>query len=117
MIADPASEWMKAAVALVFAEDLGTSRRFVPVIATDESSAYRGQAAEMLETTVEERRGRIHVEAFLRDLKTQRNRRMVKGAGPAAGLIATLDALAKRIDADAADYSTRNQQALRAFAA
>ncbi|HEX7361851.1 MAG TPA: hypothetical protein VF283_15275 [Bryobacteraceae bacterium] len=116
MIADPASEWMKAAVALVFAEDLGTSRRFVPVIANDESSAYRAQAAEMLEATVEERRGRIHVEAFLRDLKTQRNRRMVKVEGPAAGLIATLNGLAKRIDADATDYSTRNQQALRAFA-
>lgn len=107
---------MKAAVPLVFAEDLGTSRRFVPVLANNESSAYRTKAAEMLEATVEERRGRVHVQVFLRDLQTQRNRRMVQGGGPAAGLIATLNGLAKKIDADATDYSTKNKKALRAFA-
>lgn len=117
MIADPASEWMKAAVPLVFAEDLGTSHRFVPVLANNESSAYQVKAAEMLEATVEEQRGRVHVEAFIRDLKTQRNRRMVQADGPTAGLIAALNGLVKKIDADATNYSTKNEKALQAFAA
>ncbi|MGH9583254.1 MAG: hypothetical protein ACRD4O_09990, partial [Bryobacteraceae bacterium] len=118
MIADPSSDWMKAAVPLVFAEDLATSRHLVPVIAGNESGAYQAGASEMLEATVEERRGRVRVEAFIRDMKTQRNRRVIEARGPAAGgLIATVNEIARKIDARATDYSTSNGAALRAFSA
>jgi hypothetical protein len=118
LIADPAAEWLRLAVPLAVAEDLTTSRNLSPIVADGESGAYRAAASEMLEATVEERQGRFRIEAAIRDMKTQRNRRVITAAGAsAAGLIAVVNRLAKSIDPRATDYSTNNDQALQAFAA
>lgn len=104
---------MTAAVPLVLQQDLATSRRFVPVLASSESVAYQAQAAEMVDATVEKRRGRLHIEAYVRNLQTQRNRRMVQADGD---LIDAANEIAKDIDPHASDYSTKNSQALQALA-
>lgn len=105
---------MKAAVPLVLAQDLATSRRFVPVIAGSESVAYQARASEMVDATVDRRHGRLHIEAYIRDLQTQRNRRMLQADGE---LIDAVNKIAKKIDNHASDYSTKNSQALEAFSA
>jgi len=57
--------------------------------------------------------------AVVTDLKTQKNRQTLESEGPESeGLIARLNAIAKRLDPErAVAFSTRSDKALQAFAA
>ncbi len=105
------------AVPLVFAQDLMTSGRFVPLIANAESAAYQFQASKTLEATVEEQNGRIRVHAVIRSLATQRNEHIFEAEHSREDLISALNEIAKHVDARAVAYSTKNNSALQALAA
>jgi hypothetical protein len=117
LITHPGTEWMKTAAPLVFAQDLMTSARLVPLIADTESAAYQVHASKTLEATVEEQNGRIRVQAVIRGLATQRNERVLETERSGEDLISALNAISKSIDPRAVEYSTKNDGALQALAA
>ncbi len=117
LIDDPASEWIAEAVPIVLQEDLATSRTFVVSVANNESGAYERGASAVLRTTVENRNGRITIEATLTDTSTQRNRQVLQVNGVfSGGLLSSLNALAKQLDSRAIDFSTKSDRALRTYA-
>ncbi len=116
LIADPSSQWMSAAIPLALREDLATSPRIAAALAKDESAAYLQSATEVLRTTVESRQGRTRIEGTITSLSTQRNLQVFSIETGSAEILPEINALAKRIDARASDFSTRNVRALQAFA-
>ena len=118
LISDPSSEWLRLAVPLILQEDLATSRHLVASDASGVSGAYQLGATEALRTTVENRKGRIAIDAVVTDLSTQRNRKVLRVDGrDSDGLLAIADALAHKIDEHAGNFPTRNVRALQAFTA
>ena len=118
LIADPASEWMSTAVPLALEQDFLTSKDVVARIARDESSAFQLGAGEVLRTTMENRSGRIWIQATVTELATQRNREVVRVEGPSSsGLLPPVNALAARLSNGAIGFSTKNEPALQAFVA
>src|SRR5581483_302024 len=118
LIADPSSEWMRVAVPLILQEDLATSPSLIATAVNGESSAYETGASGVLRTTVETRQGRISVEAVITEMSTQQNREVIRVEGSSSNaLLPSVNALAKRIDRRASDFSTKNDGALRAFTA
>jgi Flp pilus assembly protein TadD len=118
LIADPASEWMSRGIALALVQDFSTSTHVAAVLADGEPGAYQNGVPQVLRTTVEERRGRIHIYVSVMNLSTQR----VTSAGEvnlpsSAGMLATVNALAKRIDPESTDFSTKNSGAWQAYSA
>ena len=116
LISDVSAEWISVALPLVLQEDLATSRTILASAANGESAAYQSGASEVLHTTIENRNGRIRIEAVFTDLHTQRNRNVLEIDGPSpAGLVGSINRLAKRIDEHASDFSTNSERALQAF--
>ncbi len=116
LIPDPAEEWIRLALPLVLQEDLAASRDIVPFFAKDGSSAYEGHATEVLRTVVEDRNGKLQLTGTITDPQTQKNQQIIHVESDAgAGVPAVADQLAKRMDAHARQFPTRNLQALRAF--
>ncbi len=92
---------------MVLQQDLTTSKNILPAA---------GGATEALRTTVENRHGRISMEATLTEIATQRNQEVIRVEGTASGgILPLLNALAKRLDARATDFSTKNERALQAL--
>ncbi|MGA8027932.1 MAG: hypothetical protein WB992_12390, partial [Bryobacteraceae bacterium] len=109
---------MRLGVPFVLEEDLATSRKVIARAVNSESNAYQVGATEILRTTVENRQGRISIEATITDAGTQRNRGIIRVEGNSSGaLVAPVNALAKRMDERAIDFSTNNNRALEAFTA
>lgn len=116
LISDPASEWMSLGIALALEQDLATSHHVAAFLANGESGAYQRGATHILRTTVENYRGRLSMEAAITDLATQRNTQVVDANGPAAaGALAGVNALARRIDAEASAFSTHDERAWRNY--
>lgn len=109
---------MKAAVPLVLEQDFITSKNVVARMVNGDSGAYQMAAGEVLRTTLESRGGRISIEATLTDVATQRNRQVIRVEGPfSAGLLSPVNALAKRLNDGATNFSTQNERALEIFTA
>jgi Flp pilus assembly protein TadD len=109
---------MSVAVPLVLHRDLVSSRKFLATAAGGESAAYQFGASEVLRTTVENRNGRITIDAALTGASTQRNREVIRVEAPASGgFLPAVNTLAKRLDERAAYFSTKNDKALQVFAA
>jgi tetratricopeptide (TPR) repeat protein len=109
---------MSTAVPLALEQDFLTSKNLVARVAHDESTAYLVSASEVLRTTVENRNGRIWIQATMTDLNTQRNRQVIRVEAPStSGLLPPLNALAMRLSDSAMDFSTKNELALQAFVA
>jgi tetratricopeptide (TPR) repeat protein len=107
---------MKLALPLVLQEDLATSRRVVPFFAKDGSTAYEGQATEILRTIIEDRNGKFRLEAAVTDPQTQRNQQVISiEEDSAAGILPVVNQLAKRIDPRAGNFPTGSLPALKAF--
>ncbi len=107
---------MKTGVALVLEQDFVTCQNLVATIVSGESGAYQTGANEALRTTVENRKGRITIEATLTDLATQRNRQVLRVEGlSSADLVSPLNDLAKRLNNGATSFSAKNAGALQAF--
>lgn len=106
---------MSEAIPLVLGQDLATSAHVTAAFAKDESGAYQLRAIEVLRTTIESRQGRTTINATITDLSTQRNRNVFSIEGGSADMLRELNTLAKRIDANASEFSTRSVRALQVF--
>jgi Flp pilus assembly protein TadD len=117
LISDPSSEWMAAAVPLVLEQDFSTSRNLISAAVDGESGAYQAGATTALRTTLENRQGRLRLQATITDLATQCNREVLTMENSGSVLVPALNELAKRIDSGASDFSTKNDRALQAYVA
>jgi len=116
LITDPKSEWMSLGIALVLEQDLATSHHIAAVLANGDSGAYQHGATQVLRTTVEDRQGRINIQMTVTNLSTQR----ITSSGdvnlPSSdGVLAAVNALAKRIDPQSTEFSTKNDRAWQAY--
>jgi tetratricopeptide (TPR) repeat protein len=114
LIADPASEWLRAAIPLVLEADLSTSSKLVAPVANGESAAYEAAAKEAVRTTIEDRNGRYRIEATFTDLSTQQSRRILTAHGK--DLLPVVNQLAKEIAPAASVFSTQSDRALKDYA-
>jgi tetratricopeptide (TPR) repeat protein len=113
---DSSFQWFGRALPLVLQEDLATSPRMVLAFATDDSGAYQLQANDVIRTTVEDRAGRIRVQAVMTDLATQKNRSVIEvESNSAADFLVAANQIAKRLDSSARNFSTANLNALKTF--
>ncbi len=115
LIADPSSEWMKLAVPLVLQQDLSATHNTVTTVVEASTDAYQSNSADVVQTTVELRRGHLRTEGTLTDLSTQRTRDVFVVNGNASGFITGLNDLAQRIDPQSTPFSTKNEAALQAY--
>ena len=118
LIDDPSSAWMSLGIALALEQDFATSHRIAAVLANADSGAYQNGATQVLQTTVEERRGLINIHVTVTNLSTQR----VTASGDvnlpsSVGVLAVVNAVAKRIDPQATEFSTKNDKAWQAYTA
>ncbi len=108
LISDPSSEWLKTAVPLAIDYDLMTAHEFVPRLAPDEAGAAARGATRLLRTSIESRQGGLHLEASIVDVATQKVIRVVSSdASSASVVLPAVNALAKKIDANAVEFSTK----------
>jgi Flp pilus assembly protein TadD len=116
LISNASAGWMSLGIALALEQDFATSRRIASVLTEGDSGAYQHQATEVLRATVEERAGRIHVLATITNLSNQRviTAEEVDSGSP-AGMLAAVNALAKHIDTQSTEFSTKNEQAWQAY--
>lgn len=117
LIADPHADWMRLAVPLVLEQDLAGARDLVPVLIASESGVYASAASETLRVTLEDRGGKIDLEATLAGVSSQRSERRLPARATPADLIAACDALARQLDSSATAFGTHSVPALQAFAA
>ena len=102
LIDDAASQWIAAALPVVWEEDLATAPHLVLNVVRDASAASEFGATEVLRTTVENRNGRLRIEGTLANAATQRNREVFEIEGNmSAGLLPVANAFAKRLDSSA----------------
>ena len=97
----------------MFQTDLASARHLISAFAKDESAGYQLNADEALRVTVENRNGQVQMQAVVTDLASQRNREVFTSHGNT--FIAAADDLARRLDAEAAPFSTGSDTALEAF--
>ena len=117
LIADSSAQWIQTALPLVLEEDLATAPGLVTAVVSGQSAAYGWGANEFLRTTVERRFGGVWLRATITDAATQQDREVIVLDSQAPDAILGLsDALAKRVDARATVFSTRNEKALQLFA-
>ena len=118
LIGDDSGQWIGTALPLALEEDFATSPNLLAVYVRDPSSAYQFGATAVLRTTVERRRGQLHIQATLTDVSTQRNREVFElGDALSAGLLPLANGLAKRMDSGAASFSAKSERAFQTFAA
>lgn len=118
LIGDPAAEWMSLGIALALEQDFATSRHIAAVLVGSESGAYQRGATQVLRTTVQVRREFISVHVTVTNLATQR----VTASGDvnvpsSKGILGTVNALAKRIDPQSTEFSTKNDRAWQVYTA
>jgi len=110
------SEWMSLGIALALEQDFATSPHIAAVLATSDSGAYQRGVTEVLRTTVDDASGVIHLRVTVTDLAKQRITSYGEVNLPSsAGMLAVVNALAKRIDPQCSDFSTKNERAWQAY--
>jgi tetratricopeptide (TPR) repeat protein len=98
-------------------QDLATSHKYVPMLVSNESMARQAQAKYILRSTVETRNGKYVLTATLADLATQKEVEHASVEGlPVEGFVTLANQLIKRIDPGAGEFSTKNDNALAAYA-
>ncbi len=118
LLSDPAAEWMKLGVPVVLQQDLLPTRFTAPLLAASETNLAETGAQDILRTKIDDHQGKLHIEATVVDVATQKTTSTEEEeASSTATLIPALDKLAKRLDSDAENFSTRNTDALKALAA
>ncbi len=117
LLSDPAAEWMKLGVPVVLQQDLLATRFTAPLLAASETNLGETGAQDILRTKIDDQQGKLHIEATLVDVATQKTTGTEEEeASSAATLIPALDELAKRIDSEAGSFSTKNTEALKSLA-
>ncbi len=113
LLSDASADWMKIGVPLVFQQDFMPSQFTAPVMVSNESSVSETGAADILRLKLEDRQSKIHITAEVVDTKTQKTTATQEiDANSASTLIPALDTLAKRLDQTAAEFPTKNTEAL-----
>ena len=113
---DPATQWIAGAVQIVLQTDLATSRKYIPLLADDDSGTFADGAKQVVRATVTGGGLRISVSADVTDNATQKNAEVINLEGQInPGILPLLNRLAKRLDASASNFSTNNGQALQLF--
>jgi tetratricopeptide (TPR) repeat protein len=116
LVADPASEWLAAAVPVVLQQDLATSHSSVVTFVPSLSSAYQIGATTVLRPLVEARGNAYTFRLTRTDAATQQeSQHWVEQASSSEQAIAALDRLAKRVDSAASAFSSRSFTALHFF--
>ena len=117
LTSDAGLSWAGIGLAVVAFQDLATSHKYVPLLVSNDSVARQAQAKYILRSTVETRNGKYLLTATLTDLATQKDLAHAAVEGmPVEGFITLANELMKRIDPGAGDFSTRNDNALVAYA-
>jgi cytochrome c-type biogenesis protein CcmH/NrfG len=117
LVSDAAAEWMKLGVPVVLQQDLLSTRFSAPLLAASETNLGEIGAQDVLRSKIEDRQGRIHIEVTVVDVATQKTTTTEQEeASSTATLIPALDKLAKRLDDDAGEFSTKNTEALKLLA-
>ena len=117
LLSDSAAEWMKLGVPVVLQQDLLPTRFTAPLLAGSETNLGETGAQDILRTKIDDHQGKLHIEASIVDVATQKTTSTEEEeASSAAALIPALDKLAKRIDSDAENFSTNNTEALKSLA-
>jgi predicted Zn-dependent protease len=110
-------KWAGIGLGVVAYQDLATSHKYVPLLVNSDSMARQAQAKYILRSTVETRNGKYVLTATLADLATQKDVSHASVEGlPVEGFITLANRLIKRIDPGAGDFSTKNDNALAAYA-
>jgi tetratricopeptide (TPR) repeat protein len=108
---------MKIGVPLVLQQDLASAYSVSPSLVATESNASQLGSQDVLRTKIESRQGKIHIEATLFDLASQKNTATNHvQADSLADLLSAVNTLAKRIDEHASDFSTKNVEVIKDFA-
>ncbi len=117
LTSDASLGWAGIGLGVVAYQDLATSHKYVPVLVNNDSMARQAQAKYILRSTVETRNGKYLLTATLTDLATQKDlaHAAVEGV-PVEGFTTLANALIKRIDPGAGEFSTKNDNALAAYA-
>ncbi|MGA7411469.1 MAG: tetratricopeptide repeat protein [Bryobacteraceae bacterium] len=109
--------WAGIGLAVVAYQDLATSHKYVPLLVGNDSMARQAQAKYILRSTVETRNGKFVLTATLTDLATQKELSHASVEGmPVEGFVTLANQLMKRIDPGAGEFSTKNDNALAAYA-
>ncbi len=107
------SSWLAAAVPLILQQDLASDPSAYAFPVPRSSSGYAAQATAEVQVTIENA-PKLRYTVDVRDLSTQQNAEIFT-ADSLATVIASVDAIAKRLNAQASAFSTRSDQALRAY--
>ncbi len=114
---DPSVNWAGVGLAVVAFQDLATSQKYVPMLVNGDSMARQAGAKLILRSTVESRNGKFLLAATLTDLATQKDLAHASVEGMSVeGFISLANSLIKKIDPGAGDFSSRNDNALAAYA-
>lgn len=109
---------MSLGVALALEQDLATSHRIAALLAANDSGAYQRGATKVLRARVELRNNRVDVHVTVTDLASQRVLSAEDARGPASGgMLGAVNLIAKRIDPQSGEFSTRKEDAWRAYTA
>lgn len=109
---------MSLGIALALEQDFSTSGHIAAVLANAESSAYQRGIPQVMRTTVEDRGGLVNIHVTITNLATQRITASGDVNGPSsAGVLVTVNNLAKRIDPQSTEFSTKNDRAWQAYTA
>jgi tetratricopeptide (TPR) repeat protein len=118
LVPDSSAQSMATAIPLILQTDLMTSRKWVASIVASESGAYQAGAKYVLRVVVEQHDRQIKLQGVVTEMATQKNHDVFSVNGPlTAGVVTFGNALAKKMDAAATIYSTKNNQALLAYVA
>ena len=117
LTSEAALNWTGIGLGVVAYQDLATSHKYVPLLVNNDSMARQAEAKYILRSAVEERNGKYVLTATLSNLATQKEVSHASAEGPPVeGFITLANQLIKRIDPGAGDFSTKNDNALAAYA-
>jgi hypothetical protein len=117
LLNDAGSDWLKLGVPVVLQQDFISTPFTAPQLAASETNLSEIGAQDILRTKVEDRSGKIHIEATVLEAASQKITSSVDTeASSMATLIPALNQLAKKIDPEAGDFSTKNTDALKYLA-
>lgn len=108
--------WTSSALPLVLFQDLATCKRMIPIVVPDESFARRTSAQRVLQTSVDNRNGKLVLKATVTDLKTQKDVDVYSVESQRAeSFIDVSNHLAAKLASDASPFSSKSDAALRDF--
>lgn len=108
--------WLRTGLPLILQNDLVTASHIAATSVDSQSQAYRSQASQVLQATLERREQQWRLSMTTIDLTSQMTAEAFVVTGPeAAGVIALANAAALRLDHKAVPFSTGRDDALQLY--